>query len=1000
MRFARTSCLIACAVSALATTVTPRTLQSAAKKQAAAYVADAVPWEHESSDLKPDPRFHFGSFKNGLRYAWCDNRQPAKQLMLRLHVDVGSLAERGEEVGLAHFLEHMAFNGSKSFKPGTLIPTFQTQGIRFGSDVNAHTGFDETVYELDLPDADSARLEKSLLWFRDVIDGLKLDAKEIEAEKGVVDAEEESRDGQGMDSLRRRLTELLDGSRFPRRLPIGEKSVRAKFDPKLVKGFWDRWYRPERCTFVLVGDLNGLDPTPLLEKAFAEAKGRGKAEELPDAGLEALTFAHTRFSERNGGGLTFYVGAGHAMDDVADTTATRAALLEQTLACSVLEERLNTMVPRPFILADVACGGAFHLGDEVLVDDTLEGISVRLQSDLDHWKEALCCAEREVRRMLEREITDVEWQAAQARFVEAWTPTEPDQQKSTSQLIAELLDATVHREVPMERSAARELWKKLATGADRQRGQASFRAEWTRGKLLLVSIGALDLGDSAKELFDDAWKESTATRLDVKPMVRNDLSALAPKKEPKKPATVPTAGQPAATDAAATAAAAAATFPYALKDPEPQFVPLESTPFLALQAQRLVLNNGVKAFVKQQDGASGRFRVEARVGNGLLGIDAAQCYVAKLAALVAPEAALAKQKRAELDAALAAAGGGIGFEVRGDACVVSGRSTGSGGESGLRRVLEALVGFLSDRADPGPAFDELKKNLGAHIVDTDRPTFGSARLAFDRAVADGDRRRLPLEAATASKVTKDEVAKFLAEQLAGPVEVVIVGELPVERMARQFVATLGQLAPRAAALATVDSRRDAPPFKSGLLDSRGAIDIDGKVVILHIAYPGTDARDSLAERRVELAGDVVGERMRAEIREKLGTTYSPRGDAWGDPTFRGRGEFTIDLQVDPSKLAVTKEACFAALEKLAKAGTDKAEFDRLRAARAGSLGATARHPDFWLEGLQRAWRTPALLDQLADLAHWYDGVALAEVNALLKQSLTRSKASVLEIASR
>ena len=98
--------------SGLATCVVALLAQASPKKPAAAYVADAKPWEHERSDLKPDPRFRFGGFPNGLRYAWCEHGNPAKQLMLRLHVDVGSLAERGEEVGLAHFLEHMAFNGS------------------------------------------------------------------------------------------------------------------------------------------------------------------------------------------------------------------------------------------------------------------------------------------------------------------------------------------------------------------------------------------------------------------------------------------------------------------------------------------------------------------------------------------------------------------------------------------------------------------------------------------------------------------------------------------------------------------------------------------------------------------------------------------------------------------------------------------------------------------------------------------------------------------------
>jgi len=122
-------------------------------------------WEHDSSDVPVDPRIKFGAFENGLRYAWTDqSKGEDKRVYLRLFVDVGSLVETDAEQGVAHFIEHMAFNGTKNFKAGTLVDTFQKEGIKFGHDVNAHTGFDETVYELDLPDASPERFTTALKW--------------------------------------------------------------------------------------------------------------------------------------------------------------------------------------------------------------------------------------------------------------------------------------------------------------------------------------------------------------------------------------------------------------------------------------------------------------------------------------------------------------------------------------------------------------------------------------------------------------------------------------------------------------------------------------------------------------------------------------------------------------------------------------------------------------------------------------------------------------------
>ncbi len=963
--------------------------QAAPKKPAPSYVAQAPLWEHERSDLKPDPRFHFGKFANGLRYAWADHANPPRQLHLRLFVDIGSLAEQGDEVGIAHFLEHMAFNGSKSFKAGTLVPTFQSQGIRFGSDVNAHTGFDETVYELDLPDGDPARLEQALRWFRDIVDGLKLDPKEIEAEKGVVDAEEETRRSKGQELMLDRLAHLLDGSRYPRRLPIGEKAVRAQFDKKRVTAFYDRWYRPERCTFLIVGDLGGQDPSARLEAAFASAKGRGKAAEPPGGGLDGLTFAKSLFTDPSGGGLTLYVAKGHAPDDLGDDARTRLATLELAIACDVLEERMNQIVPRTYVTASVASGARFHPAADLVGQPVMEGISLRLSTNLNHWAGAMQMAEREVRRFLERGAADGEWQEARERLADELKEPTASPNPTSAALIEQLLEACRGRAVPMDAAAERAAWRTAAAALDPARAFAAFIAEWKRGQLVLAALGDLDLRDSAREMLEDAWKTSAASNLDVKPIVRDDLSALAPKKE-KKPA--------AGTTTAGVAPPAAAPFAYAL--PDTPAAPSATVELPALRARRIEFRNGVRAFVRQLEGGNGRFHVEASLGHGLLRLESEACDVAKVAERVLPDAALKKLKRAELEAALATAGGDLDFSVGGDRCVFNGRAQGGGGEAGLRCVLEALVATLTDGGDRAAAFAKFQKELPALIVDTDRPTWGSARLLFDRALANGDRRRLPLERETATRVTLDAVSEFLDAELAGPIDVVIVAELPLDALVKQLASTLGTLPPRAPATPLVESRRAAPPMKSGLDDPRGAIDLDTQVALLHVVYGATDAISAAAERRIELLADIVNDRLRSEIREKLGTTYSPNGSAWGDPAFTGRGRVELDLRVDPAKVPVTKEACLVAMETLARSGASQGELDRLRAARLGTLDAMARDPAFWVHQLHRCFATPALQTELADLKQWYGSVTLAEINALAKQSLTREKASVLAVRPR
>jgi len=162
----------------------------AAQPQQAAEVrspAAVRAWEHERSDIPVDPRIRFGRLENGMRYAWVKNAEPKDRSCLRLHVDVGSLSEEDSERGMAHFLEHMAFNGTENWPGTSLIEWFQSHGMAFGPDTNAMTGFSETVYEIDLPTSDPGSIGESLSVFRGFVDGMLLDPKEVDDEKGVVD---------------------------------------------------------------------------------------------------------------------------------------------------------------------------------------------------------------------------------------------------------------------------------------------------------------------------------------------------------------------------------------------------------------------------------------------------------------------------------------------------------------------------------------------------------------------------------------------------------------------------------------------------------------------------------------------------------------------------------------------------------------------------------------------------------------------------------------------
>src|SRR3954466_15680281 len=153
----------------------------------------AVPFPQETSDLKADPSVRFGTLPNGLRYAVMPNREPQGRASMRLFVNVGSLKENDDQRGLAHFLEHMAFNGSSHYPPGTLVEFFQRMGMSFGGDTNANTNFDRTVYMLELAHSDDAAITEGLRVLSDDAGGLLLGDEEINKERGVILSEKRAR---------------------------------------------------------------------------------------------------------------------------------------------------------------------------------------------------------------------------------------------------------------------------------------------------------------------------------------------------------------------------------------------------------------------------------------------------------------------------------------------------------------------------------------------------------------------------------------------------------------------------------------------------------------------------------------------------------------------------------------------------------------------------------------------------------------------------------------
>src|SRR5580658_4215238 len=222
----------------------------------AAPLRAAIPFPQAESDLRADPAIKFGTLPNGVRYAVMANHEPKGRVSLRLLVMAGSFEETEAQRGLAHYLEHMAFNGSTHYAPGTLVEKLQRLGMGFGADTNAATSFDHTIFQLEMPDTSPAALADGLQILADYGGGLLLLDKMVDKERGIILSEKRTRDSVGYRTMVAEMEFMEAGTRIPERLPIGLADVIEKSHREPFVDFYDTWYRPENLVVIVVGDID------------------------------------------------------------------------------------------------------------------------------------------------------------------------------------------------------------------------------------------------------------------------------------------------------------------------------------------------------------------------------------------------------------------------------------------------------------------------------------------------------------------------------------------------------------------------------------------------------------------------------------------------------------------------------------------------------------------------------------------------------------------------
>ncbi|HEX7024753.1 MAG TPA: pitrilysin family protein, partial [Gemmatimonadales bacterium] len=311
-----------------------------------AFAIQAPPGARDSL-LPIDPAVTTGRLPNGLRYYIRVNHRPAKRAELRLVVNAGSVLEDPDQRGMAHFVEHMAFNGTAHFRKQELVDYIESIGMRFGADLNAYTSFDETVYQLQVPTDSAHIVRRGFQILEDWAHGVTFDTTEIRKERGVVMEEWRLGRGAGQRMFDQQLPVLFRGSRYAERLPIGTPECIRSCSAAAIRRFYRDWYRPDLLAVVAVGDFDPRVILALIRRRFGGIARRPARRPRTLAPVPAHRTAEVSIAtdpEATSTSVSVYV---QRRPGARGTVAGWRTDLVENLAAGILNERLYELSQKP-----------------------------------------------------------------------------------------------------------------------------------------------------------------------------------------------------------------------------------------------------------------------------------------------------------------------------------------------------------------------------------------------------------------------------------------------------------------------------------------------------------------------------------------------------------------------------------------------------------------------------------------------------------------------------
>lgn len=894
-------------------------------------------WAHERSDLLPDPGVTFGKLPNGMRYALKKNGTPAGAVTVFLRIAAGSLHETDAQRGLAHFLEHLAFAGSKNVPRGEMLKILQRLGARPGADANAFTSFDETVYLLELPHADAASIDTAFMLLREIADRLSLTQEAMDAERGVVLEEMKISDRPAARSAREHFAVMFPGVRHNTRWPIGDKTVLEKAPVSLVRKFYEQYYRPERATLILVGDIDAAAIEPKIAALFSDWQQPGKAGpepklgQAPAPGLRATSYTDPSLREA--------VSINWVRPEESGPM-NKARYIEQTrraIGLAVVNQRLLVRARQsdsPFDAAGIGGGSITGLA---------EYLRASANTGTGMWRSTLREVDHELRRLTVFGSNAIE----------------------------------LNRELRRAKAASDEGIASAATLSN------TFFAS-----VLLSSIKNDFVFMTAEQhvaLRNEALAGLTTTDIDA--LVRKDVSPdpgalfiTTPRVQLSDQAAIVQAYRDAQKEAvSAPPVAQVVPFPYTSFGEAGEIDKKSDVPDLGAVDVRL--ENGVRLTVKTTDYRKSEVGVVVRYKGGMLDFPRDTPVLRSAYADTHVFGGLKKISYNDLVDTAADRSYSMGAALVDDAYAI----TGSTNAKDLLFQLQVLAAYTTEPAFEVEALDGVKaeyRNFWRQRRSTPRAVLG---VELGSILRPNDARWVAPSLESVNALTVENIRAMLDPLLASrPIDIAVVGDVDAAAAIDAVTQTFGALPKRMRRYSEPKGARDVRfPAEKKLV----TLTHDGRAdhALAYVAWPGPDYHSNPRQARAfRLLRDVFASELLERLRGQ-GKAYTPDAINFSSRIYPGYGYLGVTAETSPADLDLVYREIDAIATAIRSGNISDDQIVRARTPLVSTLEASQRTNGYWAS---------VLID------YQVDDKTLAEQLSVVADYRSITKEEIVDVARR